>query len=194
LPSLLRLAVNILAINFSSAFVDNQYFEVLIVPQAVIAKILRHRFAVIDRIGIGVELNADAVSHRDAVSHIEKEFSHGRGPVTRISANLVRALRNHSPAMNLVRGSVYSAGFDGALRLQPGLRHQTLDDMPLNSFADGAAKRSQILTRTAWLDRRKLHGRTASRALRTLALSFEHGRCLSSVFRVLRQAIRPPST
>jgi hypothetical protein len=167
--------------NLSAVFVDNQYLKILVVPQAVVAEVLRDLLAVTDRFSIGVELNPDAVSHRDAVSHIEKEFSHGRGPVTRISANLVRALRNHSPAMNLVRGSVYSAGFDGALRLQPGLRHQTFDDMPLNSFADGATKRSQILTRTAWLDRRKLHGRTASRALRTLVLFFEHGSSLNAV-------------
>jgi hypothetical protein len=168
--------------NLPAVFVDHQYLEVLVVPQAVVAKVLRDLFAVIDRFSIGVELNPDAVSHRHAVFHIEKEFSHGRCPVTRISVNLVRLLRNHLPAMNFVRNGACPRGFDGALRLQPGLRHQAIDDMSLNSFADGAAERSQILTRTARLNRRKFHGRTASRALRALVLFFEHGTCLNAMF------------
>ncbi|MBX9646627.1 MAG: hypothetical protein K2X57_06180 [Xanthobacteraceae bacterium] len=61
-----------LAINFSSEFVDNQYFKVLVVPQAVVAEVPRHLLAVFDRIGIRVELNANAVPVRDAVFHIEK--------------------------------------------------------------------------------------------------------------------------
>ena len=77
--ALLRFAVNKLAINLSPDFVDDHYFEVLIVPQAVIAKVLRHRFAVRDRFGIRAELNADAVSIGNAVSHIEKELLHGEG-------------------------------------------------------------------------------------------------------------------
>jgi hypothetical protein len=47
--------------------------------------------------------------------------------------------------------------------------------MALNPFALWASKRSQILTRTARLDRRELHRRTASAALWTLVLSVEHG-------------------
>jgi hypothetical protein len=42
-----------------------------------------------------------------------------------------------------------------------------------------ASKRSQALTQRARLDRRQLHWRTASGALRTLALSVEHGVALS---------------
>jgi hypothetical protein len=41
--------VNKLAINLSPDFVDDRYFEFLIIPQAVIAKVLRHRLAVRDR-------------------------------------------------------------------------------------------------------------------------------------------------
>jgi hypothetical protein len=181
LPDSFRLAVNKLAMNLSPVFVDNQYLKVLVVPQAVVAEVLGDLFAITDRFSIGVELNPDAVSHRDAVFHIEKEFSHGRCSVTRISANLMRLLRNHAPAMNSVSDGALLAAFDGALRLQPGLRHQTFDDMPLNSFADGATKRSQILTRTARLNRRKFHERTASGALRALVLFFEHGSCLNVV-------------
>jgi hypothetical protein len=72
--------VNELAINLPTYFVDNQYFKVLIVPQAVIAEVLRHLFAVFDRIGIRVEFNADAVSIRNAVFHIEEELLHVEGP------------------------------------------------------------------------------------------------------------------
>jgi hypothetical protein len=167
--------------NLPPVFVDNQYLKVLVVPQAVVAEVLRDLFAVTDRFSIRVELNPDAVSHRNAIFHVEKEFSHRQCPVSRILANLVRPLRNHAFALNRVRDGILLAAFDGALRLQPGLRHQTFDDMSLNSSADGATKRPQILTRTARLNRRKSHGRTASRALRALVLFFEHGSLLNGV-------------
>ena len=48
--------------------------EVLIVPQTVVSEVIRHCFAVLDRIIICVELKADAVSHRNDVFHIEKNF------------------------------------------------------------------------------------------------------------------------
>jgi hypothetical protein len=76
-PSLFRFAVNKLAMDLSSAVVDNQYFKVLIVPKAVIAEVLRDLFAMFDCFSIRVELKADAVSHRDAVFHIEKKLAHG---------------------------------------------------------------------------------------------------------------------
>jgi hypothetical protein len=114
LPPLFRLAVNKLAMNLPPVFVDNQYLEVLVVPQAVVAEVLRDLLAVTDRFGIGVELDADAVSHRDAVFHVEKEFSHGQCPVSRMSANLVCPLRNHASALNRVSDGTLLAAFDGA--------------------------------------------------------------------------------
>jgi hypothetical protein len=51
--------------------------------------------------------------------------------------------------------------------------------MPLNSFALRASKRSQIVADIARLNRRQLHGRTASGALRTLVLCIEHALLLS---------------
>jgi hypothetical protein len=75
--TLLRLAVNKFAVNLSSAFVHNQYFKILIVPQAVIAEVLRHFFTVLDCLRTCLELNANAVPIRDAVFHIEKELLHG---------------------------------------------------------------------------------------------------------------------
>ena len=68
--------MNKLAMNLSPAFVDNQYFEVLVVPQAVVAEVLRDLLAMLDRFSIRVELNADAISIRNAVFHIEKELLH----------------------------------------------------------------------------------------------------------------------
>jgi hypothetical protein len=64
-------------------------------------------------------------------------------------------------------------------RLQPSLGHRTFDDMPLDSFAMLAGKRSKVLARRAWLNCRELHRRTTSRTLRTLVLCIEHGRSLT---------------
>jgi hypothetical protein len=172
--------VDELAVNLASEVVDDRYLEVLIVVQAAVAKVPGKLLAVRDGFQVSFELDPDPVSHRDAVFHVEKEFSHGQCPVSRMSANLVRPLRNHASALNRVSDGTLLAAFDGALRLQPGLRHHTFDDVHLNSSADRASKRSQIPPRTARLNRRKLHGRTASGALRALVLSFEHGSFLNA--------------
>jgi hypothetical protein len=81
-PSLFRFAVNKLAMDLSSAVVDNQYFKVLIVPKAFVAEVLRDLFAILDCFSIRVELKADAVPHRDAVFHIEKKLSHGQSSIS----------------------------------------------------------------------------------------------------------------
>src|SRR5450631_3507894 len=57
---------------------------------------------------------------------------------------------------------------------QPGLGHRACDDVPLNPCALWARKGSQVLVQRARLDRRQLHRRTASRALRALILCVEH--------------------
>lgn len=59
-------------------------------------------------------------------------------------------------------------------RLQPSLGYSAFYDVALNPFASRATKRSQILARVARLNRRQLHGRTASRALWTSVLCVEH--------------------
>jgi hypothetical protein len=66
--------MNKLAINLSPDFVDHRYFEVLIVPQAVIAIVLRHLFAVRDRFGIRAEINADPVSKGTPSFMSKKKF------------------------------------------------------------------------------------------------------------------------
>ena len=57
----------------------------------------------------------------------------------------------------------------------PRFSHSAVDDVPLNSLASWARKRSQVLARHARLNRRQPHGRTTSGALRTLVLCVEHG-------------------
>jgi hypothetical protein len=72
--------MNKLAINLSAYLVENQYFKFLVVPQAIVAEIFRHRFAVRDCLGVGFKFDADAVSIRNAVFHIEKELLHSGFP------------------------------------------------------------------------------------------------------------------
>ena len=72
--------MNKLAINLSADLVEDQYLKFLIVPQAVVAEIFRHRFAVRDCLGVGFKFDADAVSIRNAVFHIEKELLHNGFP------------------------------------------------------------------------------------------------------------------
>jgi hypothetical protein len=69
----------------------------------------------------------------------------------------------------------------------PRFSHSAVDDVPLNSLASWARKRSQVLARHARLNRRQPHGRTTSGALRTLVLRVEHGLLL----RNQRSARRP---
>jgi hypothetical protein len=86
--------MNKLAINLSPGFADDRYLEVLIVPQAVIAKVLRHLFAVRDRFSIRSELNADQISKGNAVFHVEEEFSHVRAAlVWRLQLTVKPAVR-----------------------------------------------------------------------------------------------------
>jgi hypothetical protein len=78
-------AVNKFAVNLSSDFVDNKYFKVLIVPQAVIAEVLRHFFA---QSLIASEFVLNSMPTRSlfgiAVVHIEKELLHSGGSRLRV--------------------------------------------------------------------------------------------------------------
>jgi hypothetical protein len=89
--------------------------------------------------------------------------------------------RDHAPVPNLESNRISVPAFDEELRLQPSLNHRAVDEVPLDPFAFRAGKRSQVLAQCTRLDRRQLHGRTASGALRTLVLPVEHGVALSSV-------------
>jgi hypothetical protein len=64
---------------------------------------------------------------------------------------------------------------------KPSLSHGAFDDVLLNLVAMWASERSQVLASRARLNRRQLHWRTASRALRALVLCVEHALALNSV-------------
>jgi hypothetical protein len=68
--------MNVFAMNLATGRVDDRYLQVLIVAQAVVAKVLCKLFAMINRVGVGLEIDSDPVSERDAIFHIEKEFLH----------------------------------------------------------------------------------------------------------------------
>jgi hypothetical protein len=104
---------------------------------------------------------------------------HSRGVIAR--AALLCWLRNHLSVANLVSNCFLVAAFCGVFRLQPGLGHGAFDNVTLYPLALRASERSQVLAGIARLNRRQFHGRTASRALRTLVLRIEHGIALSSV-------------
>jgi hypothetical protein len=71
------LPMNELAVNLSAKRVDHGYLQFLVVSQAAIAHVLCKLFAVLNRLSVARELNADAVPHRNAVFHIEEELLHG---------------------------------------------------------------------------------------------------------------------
>jgi hypothetical protein len=66
--------VNELAIDFPSSRVDDGYFKVLIVAQALVTEMLRKLLAVCDSLKIAVEVDPDPISKRDAIFYIKKEL------------------------------------------------------------------------------------------------------------------------
>ncbi|MDR3483734.1 MAG: hypothetical protein P4M05_02360 [Bradyrhizobium sp.] len=70
--------VNELAMDFPASRVDDAYLKVMIVAQAVVAKMLRKRLAVYDSLKIAAEVDPDPISKRDAVFHIKKVLLHCR--------------------------------------------------------------------------------------------------------------------
>ena len=66
-----------LTMNLASERVDYRYLKVLIVGEAAITKMLRKLFAVLDSLPVAFKIDPDAISERDAIFHIEKEFLHG---------------------------------------------------------------------------------------------------------------------
>jgi hypothetical protein len=90
--------VHELAVNLTPAAVDDRYFKVLIVSQAVIAEILRHLFAVSNRVRVCLELDADPISHRNAISHIEEKLLHNQSSITCVASQvlLLNSVRSDS--------------------------------------------------------------------------------------------------
>jgi predicted anti-sigma-YlaC factor YlaD len=71
-----RIPVNELAMNFASQRVDDGYLKVLVVAEAVVAKVLRKHPGVRDCFNVAVELNSNPVSHWNAILHIEEKRLH----------------------------------------------------------------------------------------------------------------------
>jgi hypothetical protein len=89
--------MNELAINLSPKRVDYRYFEVLIVGEAVVAKVLSKFLAVHDRFGAGHEFNACAVSHGNAVLHVKEKCLHSGQPCFVLASSqffLLNSVRN----------------------------------------------------------------------------------------------------
>jgi hypothetical protein len=62
--------------DFTPERVDDGYLKVLIVAQAVLAKVLCKLFAVLDALLVAFKVDPDPISERDAIFHIEKELLH----------------------------------------------------------------------------------------------------------------------
>jgi hypothetical protein len=68
--------MNELAMNLATGRVDDRYFKVFIIAQALVEKMLCKLFAMMDRFGVGFEVDSDPVPERNSIFHIEKEFLH----------------------------------------------------------------------------------------------------------------------
>jgi len=70
------LAMNELAMNFASTRVYDGYLEFLIVSEAAVTNVLRKLFAMDDCFSVSLELEADTISHRNAVFHVKEKGLH----------------------------------------------------------------------------------------------------------------------
>jgi hypothetical protein len=69
-----------LAMNLATGRVDHGYLKVLIVGKTTIEKVQCENAAMCNRVGIGLELDSDPISERNAVYHIKEKFLHSRQP------------------------------------------------------------------------------------------------------------------
>jgi hypothetical protein len=69
-----------LAMNLATGRVDHGNLKVLIVGKATIEKVPCEDAAMCNRFGIRLEFDADPVSERNTVDHIEEKFLHSRQP------------------------------------------------------------------------------------------------------------------
>jgi hypothetical protein len=70
------LPVNELSMNFPTQSVDHGDLKVLVVAEALVAEVLRKHLAVLDRFNVGIELNSNPISQRNAIFHIEEKCLH----------------------------------------------------------------------------------------------------------------------
>jgi hypothetical protein len=72
--------MNEFAVNLASERVDDRYLKILVVDKAVPIKVLREDPAMRNGVGIGSELQSNAIPHGDAVFHVKEKFLHGGQP------------------------------------------------------------------------------------------------------------------
>jgi hypothetical protein len=88
--------VDELAMNFPPLRVDHGYLKVLVVTQALVAEMLGKYSAVLDCFNVGIELDSNPVSQRNAILHIEEKCLHRRHLVR--SADRLAAENHRSKA------------------------------------------------------------------------------------------------
>jgi hypothetical protein len=77
-------SVNELTMNLTSERVDYRYLKVLIVGKALFVKALCEDSAMCNRVGVGLEIQSDPISERNAVYHVKEKFLHIQSTLVRI--------------------------------------------------------------------------------------------------------------
>ena len=130
---------------------------------------------------------------REAAPHaLDASFAALKTPGVRARGFFSSRGLSPAPAGNVLSdASQEAASWALFLWRQPSHRHGTFDDVPLNPVASWAAKRSQVVAQRARLNRRQLHWRTASRALRALVQCVEHMRSSTMSAGALPNSLSP---
>jgi hypothetical protein len=69
-------SVNEFPVNFATGRVDYRYLKVLIVGKALLVKALCEVSAMRNRIGVGLEIQSNPISERNAVYHVKEKRLH----------------------------------------------------------------------------------------------------------------------
>jgi hypothetical protein len=70
------IAMNELAMNLAAERINDGYLKILIVAQTIVSKFQSEDSTMGNRLGIRIEVDADPISHRDAIFHVKEEFLH----------------------------------------------------------------------------------------------------------------------
>jgi hypothetical protein len=108
--------MNELAMDLSAAAVNDRYFEVLIIPQAAIAEVLCKLFTVLDSLQVILKIDADPVSHRDAILWLNEGMINGENKALDAmyaylafyhAERIAVSIESNRSKMNLVRGGMW---------------------------------------------------------------------------------------
>jgi hypothetical protein len=84
--------VNELAMYFPARRANHGYLKLFVVAQAFVTEVLCKLFAVLNRLQIGIKLNADAIPHRDPVFHIEEKLRHANCLIPSMRGDYLKVL------------------------------------------------------------------------------------------------------